>query len=69
MVATPVIASEARQSSRAPAGALHNASLPQAEFFHWRASRALDCRVASLLAMTGGVGASAQTKPPKVIVS
>src|SRR5262249_2749682 len=29
------------------------------ESFNWRASRALDCRVASLLAMTGGAGFAA----------
>jgi hypothetical protein len=53
--ATIVVASGAKQSSRATAGALQNArnSPLMPRFFVWRASRALDCFVASLLAMTG----------------
>ena len=49
-----VIASAAKQSSRARRQARKiNAEIAAAAaFFSWRASRALDCRVASLLAMT-----------------
>jgi hypothetical protein len=48
-----VIASEAKQSSSAPAGAQINAEIAAAAaLFSWHASRALDCFVASLLAMT-----------------
>ena len=51
--ALSVIASEAKQSSRAPAGAQINAEIAAtAALFSWRASRALDCFVAALLAMT-----------------
>jgi len=46
-----VIASEAKQSSPAPVGALQDARRCMA-LFGWRASRALDCFVAALLAMT-----------------